>query len=313
LLFDVSFTTASGSPQDICILASKSEKLGFHSFWMAHDLLWDNAWVICGAIARSTSRILIGPGIVNPYSSTLPEIAMAATTLDNISGGRSLLGIGPGAKLMLEAGGVSQTHAIGTLGSAIEYLKDALKPGSKTLRIEPTKQIPIYVGCQSPKLLESIGRWQVGSMPMLTPPSYAKYSMQAIRRGAEKEGKPVDEKDHIASLLMSLSTDEEKSRKSFAKFMMSILEHLSPHQLKEAGFDSGDVADLLKVYAERGWEAVPEKVYQLGVIDVESCIKSIETASQAGFGRVKCGSPLGPDKEEAMEILAKYVVPHFEL
>jgi len=311
MLFDVSFTSASGSPEYICGLASRSEKLGFHSVWMAHDLLWDNAWVICGAIARSTSRILVGPGIVNPYSSTLPEIAMAAATLDNISAGRSLLGLGPGARLMLEEGGVAQTHVIGTLGAALQYLRDALKPGSKSLHIDIARRIPIYVGCQSPKLLEYVGRWQVGAMPLLTPPSYATHAMQAIRRGANTAGEGVDRQELIASILMSLSTNEEKSRESFAKFIMSVLAHLSPHQLKEAGFDSAEVTDLLKTYAERGWAAVPEKVYRLGVTDVETCVKSIEVASRAGFGRVKCGSPLGPDKEEALAILANRVVPHF--
>ncbi len=96
MIFDTSFVSSSGSPLEICHLAVKAEKLGFNAVWMAHDLLSDNAWVICGAIANSTSKIMVGPGIVNPYSCSLPEIAMAAASLDNLSKGRCLLGIGPG-------------------------------------------------------------------------------------------------------------------------------------------------------------------------------------------------------------------------
>jgi len=71
-----------------------------------------------------------------------------------------------------------------------------------------------------------------------------------------------------------------------------------------------ELPDLNKSFSERGWEGLPQKVFKLGVTDVESCIKSIEVAQSAGFGTVKCGSPLGPDKEEAIRILAEKVLPN---
>ena len=311
MLFDVSFTSASGSPGQVCELASLSEKMGFHSVWMAHDLLWDNAWVVCGAIARSTTRIFVGPGIVNPYSSTPAEIAMAAATLDNISGGRCILGIGPGARLMLQEGGIEQTHVIRTLGKAIGYLKDTLSPDSTSLHVPTSHRIPIYVGCQSPKLLEHVGMWQVGALPLLTPPSYASNAIQAIKKGEKKAGVGVANVDLIASFLVSISKDEEESRRSFARFIMAILPHLSQSQLREAGVLLSDIPDLHKVYSEKGWEGLPDRVFRLGITDVESCIRSIEEARRVGFGRVKFGSPLGPNKEEAIRILADEVTPHF--
>jgi len=310
LLFDISFTSSSGPPSTVCSLASLGEELGFRAVWLAHDLLWDNAWVICGGIAKATSKILVGPGIVNPYSSTSAEIAMGAVTLDTLSGGRCVLGIGPGAKLMLEDGGIAQPHVIQTLGRSIEYLKRALEPGSETLRIPVIRRIPIYAGCQSPKLLEFVGRWQVGALPLLTPPSYAPIAMEALRRGFRDAGAEVPKEDLIASLFVSLSHEQTASLKSFASFIMPTLRHLSEHQLREAGVSLKELPDLNKSFSERGWEGLPQKVFKLGVTDVESCIKSIEVAQSAGFGTVKCGSPLGPDKEEAIRILAEKVLPN---
>jgi len=312
VLFDVSFTSATGSPSYICSLASRSERLGFRSVWMAHDLLWDNAWVICGAIARSTSKVLLGPGIVNPYSSSLPEIAMASASLDNLSDGRCLLGIGPGARLMLEDARILQTNVISRLGEAVAYLREALKPDSKVLRTGLTRRIPLFVGCQSPRLLEHIGRWQVGALPLLTPPSYAKTAMDAIVSGAKKVGKGVRRSDLIASILVSLSRDKEAALERFAKFITSILVHLSPYQLGAAGVHQNEVTDLLRDYSEKGWTAMPEKVFKLGATDIESCTRALEEVSRAGFTRVKCGSPLGPDEKEAMNILAKKIFPHFK-
>lgn len=284
--------------------------MGFRAVWLAHDLLWDNAWVICGGIAESTSKILVGPGIVNPYSSTSAEIAMAAMTLDNLSGGRCVLGIGPGARLMLEDGGIQQRQVIETLGRSIEYLKGALQPESETLRIAITRRIPIYVGCQSPRLLEFVGRWQVGALPLLTPPSYATKAMEFMRNGSRESGEGVPKEELVASFLVSVSKDERASLKSFAAFIMPTLRHLSEHQLKDAGVSLGELPDLNKTYSERGWEGLPEKIFKLGITDVESCIESIEQAKAAGYGTVKCGSPLGPDKELALRILAEEVFPH---
>jgi len=279
---------------------------------MAHDLLWDNAWVICGAIARSTKKILVGPAIVNPYSSSLPEIAMASASLDNLSNGRCLLGIGPGARLMLEDAGILQTSVIRTLGEAITYLRGALTPNSKDLHLRLRRRIPLFIGCQSPRLLEHVGRWQVGALPLLTPPSYAGTAMRAIVAGAKKGGKRVRKSDLVASILISLSRDDEAALQSFAKFIISVLVHLSPYQLGEAGVHENEVTDLLRAYSERGWTAMPEKIFKLGVTDTESCMKSLEAISRAGFSRVKCGSPLGPDKKEAITILAKKIFPHFK-
>src|SRR3989442_3271857 len=205
MLFDVSFTSASGAPGQVCELASLSEKIGFHSVWMAHDLLWDNAWVVCGAIARSTTRIFVGPGIVNPYSSTPSEIAMAAATLDNISGGRCILGIGPGARLMLQEGGIEQTHVIRTLGKAIGYLKDTLSPDSTSLHVPTSHRIPIYVGCQSPKLLEHVGMWQVGALPLPTPPSHACNAIPAIKTAYQRATGGGADMDLIKSFFLPIS------------------------------------------------------------------------------------------------------------
>jgi hypothetical protein len=46
-------------------------------------------------------------------------------------------------------------------------------------------------------------------------------------------------------------------------------------------------------------------------VGVEGCIKTIEELQAMGYGRVKVGSPLGQDKEEAIRIFTTEVMPHF--
>lgn len=311
MIFDISFVSSSGSPAGITRLAQRSEECGFNAVWMAHDLLWDNSWVVCGAIAASTSRIKIGPGIVNPYSCSLPEIAMAAASLDNLSGGRCLLGIGPGAKEMLAAAGIRPTSVISRLEYSVAYLRRALATPSSILRINLARNVPLYVGCQSPKLLECIGKWGIGGLPLLTPPTYASSAFAQIERGAESTGILINRQNQIASILVSLSRDEQEALKTFAEFIIPMLKHLSYHQLAEIGIDKDDVDEVVRTYSEDGWEAVPSKFYQLGAVGIEGCIKAVNEVSKAGFIHVKIGSPLGPQKEEAINICAREVIPHF--
>ena len=307
MIFDISFVSSSGSPIEICRLAAKAEKLGFNAVWMAHDLLSDSAWVICGAIANSSSRIKVGPGIVNPYSCSLPEIAMAATSLDNLSNGRCVLGVGPGAKRLLLDGNIKQMQVISKLEQTVGYLREALRPSSEILKINVNRAIPIYVGCQSPKLLEHIGQWRVGALPLLTPPSYASKAFASMKKGAEAAGVELRQQDLIASILVSLAKDENDAARSFADFIISILLHLSPHQLDELGISPKEAYEIVRCYPQEGWEMLPSKIYRLGAVGVENCIKALNEIAHAGFTRAKIGSPLGPNKEIAMEVFVKNV------
>lgn len=312
MIFDTSFVSNSGSPLEICHLATKAEKLGFNAVWMAHDLLSDNAWVICGAIANSTARIMVGPGIVNPYSCSLPEIAMAAASLDNLSNGRCLLGIGPGARGLLHDGNVKQVQVMSKLKEAVLYLKEALKPHSRILKVDVNRSIPMYLGCQSPRLLESIGRWELGALPMLTPPSYATEALSLMKKGAEQAGVKLRKKDLVACIFVSLAKDENSATKTFADFITSVLPHLAPSQLQTLQISPKDAAELIRRYPEEGWEMLPSKIYELGAVGVERSIKTLNEVARAGFVRVKIGSPLGPNKTTAIEMFAKQVKPQFK-
>ena len=69
--------------------------------------------MLLAAAATATSRIMLGTGILNPYSAHPVELAMHAATLQELSGGRALLGLAAGAAEFLQLAGISQTHTAG--------------------------------------------------------------------------------------------------------------------------------------------------------------------------------------------------------
>src|SRR6266567_9427410 len=82
-------------------LAQRAEALGFESVWMP-EAYGTDAVSILGGLAASTQRIQLGTGIVNVFSRTPALIAQTVATLDEISRGRAILGLGSSGANVIE-------------------------------------------------------------------------------------------------------------------------------------------------------------------------------------------------------------------
>ena len=89
-------------PAEVVRLASRAEASGWDGFFLWDHLQWDGVvdahdpWVLLGAIARETERLRLGT-MVTPLSRRRPQVvAKHVTTLDHLSGGRAVLGVGLG-------------------------------------------------------------------------------------------------------------------------------------------------------------------------------------------------------------------------
>lgn len=74
--------------------AVAAEVAGFDDVWLTEDYLERGAFALAGAVAAATSRVRVGIGVVNPWTRHPALTAMEFATLDEISGGRAVLGLG---------------------------------------------------------------------------------------------------------------------------------------------------------------------------------------------------------------------------
>jgi len=92
---------------DISALARRGEELGFDTVWIADEILWrvpewpgPRGWWDCltmtGAVAASTSKVRVGTWVMSALQHRPGMVVRAAETLDEISGGRFVLGLGAG-------------------------------------------------------------------------------------------------------------------------------------------------------------------------------------------------------------------------
>ena len=83
-----------GPPAEIVDLAVWAEECGLDEVWIPHDPFMTSAWSVTSAIAARTERIRIGSIGTNPYTTDASEIAAYLGTLDLLSNGRAILGLG---------------------------------------------------------------------------------------------------------------------------------------------------------------------------------------------------------------------------
>ena len=122
-------------------MAQRAEELGFDTVWIPDELLWrvdewpgPRGWWECvamaGAVAASTSRVEVGTWVLSALHRNPGLTAKVAETLDEISAGRFLLGLGSGhAGRQGEAFGYPPDHTIGRFEEALHVLVPLLREG----------------------------------------------------------------------------------------------------------------------------------------------------------------------------------------
>ncbi len=206
----VGFSRGVG-PAEIVEAVKLAESLGYESAWMAEGHAGDQ-FAVLGAAAAVTTRIRLGTSISSVFVRTAPTIAMAAATLDHLSAGRFVLGLGTSHREQVQPEhGVPFTEPTARLRDTIAIVRALVRDGSVThhgrvvtierfdLWFTPRRrELSIYVAALFPKMLEIAGEIADGALltwPTLDAPRRA---AEHVARGAAQAGRRPGE---IASLI----------------------------------------------------------------------------------------------------------------
>src|SRR6202163_1103761 len=117
------------SPAEIVDCIRLAEELGYESAWVAEGHGGDQ-FATLAAAAATTSRILLGTSITSVFVRTVPTIAMAAATLDHLSAGRFILGVGSSHQVQVEGEhGVSYAKPLTRIRETVEIIRQLLRDG----------------------------------------------------------------------------------------------------------------------------------------------------------------------------------------
>lgn len=315
-----------GSGIDQVHYAMLAEKYGLDYCWVVNDLTKRSALAVLPAIAANTSKITIGPCILNPYSLHPAEIASYIATLDEISNGRAVLGIGAGAVKILEWAGVRVSKPLTRTKEAIEAVRRLLSgleafrgteiqwSNEIQLRFTPRRrQIPIYLGCAGDKMLKLAGQIADGALPILFPPEHAAHAIPTILEAAEKCGRR-DQIEIAGCIWFSISEETEVAEKALRSLIAYYAPHIPLTALSKIGVTPAELSAIEMAFRERGldaaMEAIPRKMFKIAIYGTpEQCLEQIAVLAKRGITQINIGPPLGPDVKEALRLIGTKLAP----
>lgn len=211
-----------------------AEDLGYDSIWIPEAWAYEQFQLLT-EIAVHTKRIKLATGIANVFSRSAGLLAMSAATLDEISEGRVILGLGTSGKLVIENfHGVAYKKPLTRLKETIAICKalwrgQRLTPELSTLfdarhfKLEMTPlraDIPVYVASLQDKAITMIGGSADGWLPTFWPYKHLKDGAALLAEGARAAGRDPSKID-IAPFMAIVPFDDLAMARGMIKPLVS--------------------------------------------------------------------------------------------
>ena len=251
-----------------------AEGAGFESLWVTERYFHEETFSLLGYLAAVTQNIKLGVGVTNPYTRSPALLAMASATLDRISGGRFMLGLGRSDSFVVQDRmGIPYSNPRSTMKEAVAIIRDLLagetvtstegqfRLGNIHLATKPIQEKPpIYLAAIGPKALRLAGSIADGVLlNAYTPTGYVRYAVQEVRNAAREAGRDPQSIDIACMLVVRLTEDPERIWPSLKQRLVRLLEEPQVGEilLEKGGFDPsilGPLRDSAK--KDGGQEAV---------------------------------------------------------
>lgn len=309
-------------------LAAQAEQAGFADVTLHDVLMRRPVWPVLCDIARATSRVEVGPNVTHPYLTHPAVIAANMRHLDELSGGRAVLGLGRGS--MYDLVGQRSPATLRSLLEAIRVIRALLEGDSSgvdgevfSLRSDTAlhfglpRRIPIVFGTLGPKGAEFAGRHCDGLRAAgQWHPGYAA-SLRDHAIGARRDaGGALDDFEVIAENWTCVHPDRELARHRARLLLAPFLPHMGP-MLKFHDVPDTEVAAAEQV-ARFGREGLADRISDrtldlfMAAGDVDDVRAGIDRLRESGFTAVSFSGALGPDTALAVELLGGLVTEQAE-
>jgi probable F420-dependent oxidoreductase len=211
-------------------LARLAEQAGFDLVW-SWEFFNKNAYVRLAAMAAATSRVQLGTGIAMAFARSPLLTASAALDLDELSGGRMLLGLGTGTKRMNEDWyGVPFEHPAPKLAELCGLLREVwshpdgpvdfdgryyrLSVPNYSRPSQLRRRMPIYLAGVNPLMIRTAAEAGDGLVghPIYTRSYLRDYVRPAVEAGLRRARKPRAEFDLASCVIVSVCHDREQAR-----------------------------------------------------------------------------------------------------
>ena len=307
----------------IADLAKVAEDGGYESVWVAETA--STPFVQAAVACHATSRVTVGTAIALAFPRSPTITAATARDLQELSGGRFILGLGSQVKRVnQERFGVEFEHPAPKMAEYADVVRKVLAtfggeqidhrgrfyeitmnpfPGAA-----PVPDVPLYLAAVNQKMAETAGRAYDGLLghPMTSPKYIAEVVRPAVERGATDAGRDPAEVSLTTSVMMQLNDDLEAARRQ-AAYQIAFYATTRTYRpvLALHGFEDR-VDDLRAAHGEKDLERMAD--IALPMVDTyaicgtaEACREQLEAFDGLVDRIILGGAWVGPDQSSIVE------------
>jgi 5,10-methylenetetrahydromethanopterin reductase len=305
-------------------LARRAEERGLDSVWMAEGYYARDAFTPLVAMATATHRVELVTGVVNPYTRHPALLAMSFATLDEVSQGRAVIGLGSGERHQIEGqmgyGAFKPVTAVKEAveiieamlsGAPVQYRGAVFTADGVRLGFRPRRpRLPLVLAAVGPKMCALAGRVADAVYFPQTSPLYVREATGWVRAAAREQGRAPDAVEIAAMIIMSVSADPARARHG-ARALLGLLLTVPEGEtiLEKNGLDPAGAARVREALAQGGLRVMAgavtdEMVARLAIAGTPAeCRAGLEALVEAGV-TYPVVSLIGEEPESAIDVVA---------
>jgi len=224
----VSLAPSGLSFHDNLAFAKEAEELGYDSAWVP-EVGGNDAFALGSAVGVVTERMRIGTAVVPMNIRGPAMLAMAASTMDAMSQGRAICGIGVSSpqivhdwndadydKPLQRARETIDVLRLAFSGEKVTYDGECVKVSGYRMLPGPRKPIPIYLGALNKRMLRLAGEHADGVIINMLGERFVPEVVGEIRKGAERAGKDPNDIEVVMRVQCCVTDDPAPIREAFA-------------------------------------------------------------------------------------------------
>lgn len=200
--------------------AQAAERLGYESVWTTQLPDARDAALVLAAYAQNTQKVKLGTAVLPIYTRHPTAMVQMAATLDELSGGRFILGIGISHKVTVEGmWGLRLEAPVDAMREYLTIVRTSLREGGTSFDGEqftarwgysaPRRaELPVMISALNPRMLELAGEMADGVVLYMCAPRYIRdHIIPRVRAGRERAGKSMDGFEIVAGIDSCLTSD----------------------------------------------------------------------------------------------------------
>jgi 5,10-methylenetetrahydromethanopterin reductase len=277
-------------PPTFAEMVESIEGLGYSHLWLTDSSLHArNSYAYLTLAATRSSRLRLGTAVTNPLTRHPAVTAVAAATVDEVSNGRMILGIGAGDRPLLALG--MRPAKLGSLRAAIGAMRElwagedvsvedpAFELHGAHMRFGSRADIPIYISASGPKTLELAGEVADGAVVLvgLFPEALA-WAIERIDRGAASAGRA---RPHVAVFAYGAIDEDEEAALASARTIAAWFPQTAPVICELWGLEPSLITEVRQRYAGGEFQEAAEAARLLP----DGFVRSVALAGDASQAR----------------------------